>query len=119
MDHLQQNNVHMTCTASPPPATAPPSTPLHPPTASHILPHRAEAHACTSLHRKVRVGASPRWLQKGAGSAADCHRREGQRGAVLLDPRDPSLQSERTQSFAAGPVYAREKCLPMLGAFKM
>ena len=36
---------------------------------------------------------------------------------VLLDPRDPSLQSERTQGFAAGLVYGRAKCLPMLGAF--
>ena len=37
---------------------------------------------------------------------------------VLLDPRDPLLQSERTQGFTAGPVYGRAKCLPMLGAFK-
>ena len=37
---------------------------------------------------------------------------------VLLDPRDPSLQSERTQGFTAGPVDGRAKCLPMLGAFK-
>jgi len=37
---------------------------------------------------------------------------------VLLDPRDPLLQSERTQGFAAGPVYGRAKCLPMVGAFK-
>ena len=29
---------------------------------------------------------------------------------VLLDPRDPSLRSERTQGFAAGPVYGRAKC---------
>ena len=28
---------------------------------------------------------------------------------VLLDPRDPLLRSERTQGFAAGPVYGREK----------
>ena len=38
-------------------------------------------------------------------------------GAVL-DPRDPLLQSERTQGFTADPVYGRAKCLPMLGAFK-
>ena len=37
---------------------------------------------------------------------------------VLLDPRDPSLQSERTQGFAADPVYGRAKCLPMLGSLK-
>ena len=37
---------------------------------------------------------------------------------VLLDPRDPFLQSERTQGFAAGPVYGRAKCLPVLGAFR-
>ena len=37
---------------------------------------------------------------------------------VLLDPRDPLLQSERTQDFTADPVYGRAKCLPMLGAFK-
>ena len=35
---------------------------------------------------------------------------------VLLDPRDPLLQSERTQGFAADPVYVRAKCLPMLGS---
>ena len=37
---------------------------------------------------------------------------------VGMDPRDPLLQSERTQGFAADPVYGRAKCLPMLGAFK-
>ena len=37
---------------------------------------------------------------------------------VLLDPRDPLLQSERTQGFAADPVYVRAKCLPMLGSLK-
>ena len=37
-------------------------------------------------------------------------------GAVL-DPRDPLLQSERTQGFTADPIYGRAKCLPMLGAF--
>ena len=38
--------------------------------------------------------------------------------SVLLDPRDPLLQSERTQGFAADPVYGRAKCLPMLGSLK-
>ena len=28
------------------------------------------------------------------------------------------VHSERTQGFAADPVYGRAKCLPMLGAFK-
>ena len=37
---------------------------------------------------------------------------------VLLDPRNPLLRSERIQGFAAGPVYARAKCLPTVGAFK-
>ena len=37
---------------------------------------------------------------------------------VLLDLRDPSLQSERRQGFAADPVYGRAKCLPMLGSLK-
>ena len=37
---------------------------------------------------------------------------------VLLDPRNPLLRSERTQGLAAGPVYGRAKCLPILGAFK-
>ena len=37
---------------------------------------------------------------------------------VLLDPQDPLLQSERTQGFAADPVYGRAKCLPMLGSLK-
>jgi hypothetical protein len=37
---------------------------------------------------------------------------------VLLDPRDPLLQSERTQGFTADPVYGRAKCLPMLGSLK-
>ena len=36
----------------------------------------------------------------------------------LLDPRDLLLRSERTQGFAAGPVYSRAKCLPMLGSLK-
>ena len=34
------------------------------------------------------------------------------------DPRDPLLRSERTQDFAAGPVYGRARCLPMLGEIK-
>ena len=38
--------------------------------------------------------------------------------AVLLDPRDPLVQSDRTQGFAADPVYGRAKCLPMLGEIK-
>jgi len=37
---------------------------------------------------------------------------------VLLDPRVPLLHSERTQGFAADPVYGRAKCLPMLGSLK-
>ena len=37
---------------------------------------------------------------------------------VLLDPRDPLLQSERTQGLAADLVYGRAKCLPMLGSLK-
>ena len=37
---------------------------------------------------------------------------------ILLDPRDPLLHSERTQGFAADPVYRRAKCLPMLGEIK-
>ena len=37
---------------------------------------------------------------------------------LLLDPRDPSLQAERTQGFAAHPVYGRAECLPMLGSLK-
>ena len=37
---------------------------------------------------------------------------------VLLDPRDPSLHSERTQGIAADPVYGRANCLPMLGVIK-
>ena len=37
---------------------------------------------------------------------------------VLLDPRDPLLRSERTQSFVASPVYGRAKCLPMVGEIK-
>ena len=37
---------------------------------------------------------------------------------VLLDPRDPVLQSERTQGFTADPVYGRSKCLPVLGEIK-
>ena len=37
---------------------------------------------------------------------------------VLLDPRDLLLRSERTQGFAAGPVYGRAKCLPMLAHSK-
>ena len=36
--------------------------------------------------------------------------------AVLLDPRDPLLQSEK--GFAADPVYGRAKCLPVLGSLK-
>ena len=30
----------------------------------------------------------------------------------------PKLRSERTQGFAADPVYGRAKCLPMLGEIK-
>ena len=37
---------------------------------------------------------------------------------VLLDHRDPLLQSERTPGFAADPVYGRAKCLPMLGELR-
>ena len=37
---------------------------------------------------------------------------------VGLDRRDPLLQSEKTQGFAADSVYGRAKCLPMVGAFK-
>jgi len=37
---------------------------------------------------------------------------------VLLDPRDPLLQSERTQGFTAGPIYGWAKCLPTLGSLK-
>ena len=33
-------------------------------------------------------------------------------------PRDPLLRSERTQGFAAGPVYGRARCSPMLGCLK-
>ena len=36
--------------------------------------------------------------------------------APVLDPRDPLLQSERTQGFTAGPVYGRMKCMPMWGS---
>ena len=39
-------------------------------------------------------------------------------GVVLLDPRDPLLQSERKQGFTAGPVYGRAKCLPVLSSLK-
>ena len=35
-----------------------------------------------------------------------------------LDPRDPPLQSERTQGFTADPVYGIAKCLPMVGEIK-
>ena len=37
---------------------------------------------------------------------------------VLLDPRDPFLQSGRTPGFTAAPVYGRAKCLLMLEIFK-
>ena len=42
------------------------------------------------------------------------------RSAPDADPsqQDPLLQSERTQGFAADPVYGRAKCLPMLGEIK-
>ena len=36
----------------------------------------------------------------------------------MLDPRDPLLQSESTQGFAADPDYGRAKCLHMLGEIK-
>ena len=35
---------------------------------------------------------------------------------LQVRPRDPVLQSERTQGFTAGPVYGRAKCLPVLGS---
>ena len=38
--------------------------------------------------------------------------------SVLQDPRNPLQRSERTQGFAADPVYGRAKCLPMLGEIK-
>jgi len=34
---------------------------------------------------------------------------------VLLDPRDPLLQSERTQGFAADPVYVKGEVLAYVG----
>ena len=49
---------------------------------------------------KAKAGAGLQ--QAGSGSDAD-----GARGTVLLDPRDPLLQSERTQGFTADPVYGR------------
>ena len=48
--------------------------------------------------------------QRGCGPGLFC--------TVLLDPRDPLLQSERTQGFTADPVYGRANCLPMLGEIK-
>ena len=74
-----------------------------------------------------RVLAAPREVADRANRGATsppCWREAGMRGCwlegctVLLDPRDPLLQSERTQGFAADPVYGRAKCLPILGAFK-
>ena len=37
---------------------------------------------------------------------------------VLLDSRDPLLQSEMKQGFAADPLYGRVKCWPTLGSLK-
>ena len=34
---------------------------------------------------------------------------------VLLDPRDPLLHSERTQGFAADPVYAKGEVFAYVG----
>ena len=55
-----------------------------------------------------------------SGDACEVQVRHSQRAisTVLLDPRDPLLQSERTQGPTAGPVYGRAKCLPMLGEIK-
>ena len=43
------------------------------------------------------------------------------RGTSLIrkrpPPLDPLLRSKRTQGFAAGPVYGRARCSPMVGAF--
>ena len=59
------------------------------------------------FHSRARV--PPRRLGEHSETRCAC---------CVLDPRDPLLHSERTQGFAADPVYGRAKCLPMLGAFK-
>ena len=68
-----------------------------------------------TVHLEVRILVTSKFdlaksYQSGHSPRAIC--------TQLLDPRDPLLQSERTQGFAADPVYGRAKCLPMLGSLK-
>ena len=46
-------------------------------------------------------------------------KRKGLKGPKEPKGRDPLLQSERTQGFAADPIYGRAKYLPMLGETKI
>ena len=60
----------------------------------------------------------PRWGPgPGAKPVHQRHRREEQQhgGAGALDPRDPLLQSERTQGFAADPVYVKGEVFACVG----
>ena len=40
---------------------------------------------------------------------------KGPKGTVLLDPRDPLLQSERMQGSAADPVYVKGEVFAYVG----
>ena len=45
-------------------------------------------------------------------------KRKGLKGPKEPKGRDPLLHSEKTQGFAADPIYGRAKYLPMLGEIK-
>ena len=86
------------------------------------------ANILRHAHVGGKQGGKKFWMQvveglfksKGQEGASEAGKRRG--GLVALAPpgyfTGKIIQSEKTQGFAADPVYGRAKCLPVLGEIK-